>query len=151
MEYFNYFTEGPRICDVNLRQQQAQLLLQRLSFLSDVATSACFVNQVGTLLPIFSKRYLQGTEPVSGFYGTTGLPYGTIVEAQSVVAANDQVLRVALLRVTGNCCNRMAIHNIFNFTHQGHKTFIVCDLLAEEGFRNLPCCANAALPYTVKM
>ena len=62
MENFNYFTQGPQH-------------LQQLCFFSDAATSVCFVKEEDTLLTIFSKRYLQGTEPVSTFYETADLPY----------------------------------------------------------------------------
>ena len=73
------------------------LWLMGVFFFLDAATSACFVKEEDTLSTIFSKRYLQGTELVSTFDGTTDLPYGTNLEvlgAWSTAAANGWVLRV---------------------------------------------------------
>ena len=54
-------------------------------------------------------------------------------------------------QVTENCFNWTAIHNTFNFAHQGCETFVVVDLPSEEGLQNFPHGANAALPYTTDM
>lgn len=122
-------------------------------FFLDAATSACFVKEEDTLSTIFSKRYLQGTELVSTFDGTTDLPYGTNLEvlgAWRTAAPNGWVLRAAR-QVTENCFNWTAVHNTFNFAHEGRETFVVVDLLLEEGLQNFPHGANAALPYTTDM
>lgn len=76
---------GAKNCDENFLKQREKHL-QRLCFFSDTATSACIVIEGDTLSTIFFKRYLQGTEPVSTFHGTTDLLYGTnleVLEAQS--------------------------------------------------------------------